>query len=74
MIEIANLTVALGDAEADEGAEEAALRRLACRRLGVSPQALSSFELRRRSVDARKRRDVRLVYTVRLSLRDAEAE
>ena len=74
MIEIANLAVALGDAEADEGAEEAALRRLACRRLGVSPQALSSFELRRRSVDARKRRDVRLVYTVRLSLRDAEAE
>ncbi|MEE8704475.1 MAG: FAD-dependent oxidoreductase [Olsenella sp.] len=74
MIEIANLAVALGDAEADERSEEEALRRLSCRRLGVSPDELSSFELRRRSVDARKRRDVRLVYTVRLSLRGAGAE
>ena len=68
MIEISNLVVPLGSAGTTEEAELASVRRAACRRLRIQPKEVSSLELRRRSIDARKKSDVVLVYTARISL------
>jgi len=44
--------------------DEHYLRGRVARELGVSPVHLASFRLERRSVDARDKRDIRIVYTV----------
>ncbi len=44
------------------------LKQKAARLLGVSPDSFTSFSLARQSIDARKKSDVKLVYTVDLSL------
>lgn len=49
------------------------LRRRAARALGVRPGALGELEIVRESIDARKKDDVRYVYTVELSMPDEEA-
>ena len=46
------------------GAGEDALKKLAARRLHVSPERIASLELVRRSVDARKKNDVHFICTV----------
>ncbi len=46
------------------GAGEGALKKLAARRLHVSPERIASLELVRRSVDARKKNDVHFICTV----------
>lgn len=50
--------------------------RHALRRLGIENARVASAELRRRSIDARKRNDVRVIFSVRITLAegdDAEA-
>ena len=49
-----------------DGIEE--VRRGAAAALGVSPGTLESLRVLRRSIDARKKNDVRLVYTAEVSL------
>ena len=49
-----------------------ALRRAAARALGVDAGAFTAFTVRRRSVDARKKADVRVIYTVDVSLDGGE--
>lgn len=49
------------------------LRRRAARALGVRPGALGELEIVRQSIDARKKDDVRYVYTVELSMPDEAA-
>lgn len=79
MIEVANVRVPLSRAGKDARSERRALRAATARRLGVRPADVRGLALLRRSVDARHKDDVRLVYTVRLSLpadreRDLQAQ
>lgn len=61
MIRIGNLPLPLeGDMEQ--------LRRRAARALGVRPGALGELEIVRQSIDARKKNDVRCIYTVEVSM------
>ena len=66
MLRITGLTLPL-----DAGPE--ALRRKAARLLGVPPEALKDFTLRRQSIDARKKSDIHYVCTVECALPDEEA-
>jgi len=50
-----------------------ALRDAAAARLGVAPEALGAIAVFRRGYDARRRSDVRLVYTLDVSLADEAA-
>ncbi len=52
------------------GARE--LKKAVSNILGVRDSDISSLELRRRSVDARKKSDVRVIFTVDATLRDGE--
>lgn len=54
--------------------ERRQLSRAIARRLGVRTSDIASLELRRRSIDARRRGQVRLTYTVRVRLTDAALE
>jgi hypothetical protein len=65
MIRVQNLTLP------PEGTQ-AQLRQKAAKLLGVSPERFTAFSIFRQSIDARKKSDVRLVYTVDVSL-DGEA-
>lgn len=68
LIEVSNIRVPLRKLDGDERHELATVRTAALRKLHLSPSDISSFELRRRSVDARKKSDILLTYTVRLEL------
>lgn len=60
MIRISNLTL-----PPDASREQ--LKRKAAKLLGVSPDSFTGFSLARQSIDARKKSDVKLVYTVDFS-------
>lgn len=68
MIEVGSIRVPLADLDGNERHELEAVRRATLRRLRLGPDDVQSLELRRRSVDARRRGDVLLSYTVRLEL------
>ena len=68
MIEVSGIRVPLSKLDGNERHELAAVRSAALRKLHLTPGDISSFELRRRSVDARKKTDIVLTYTVRLVL------
>src|SRR3569832_477835 len=42
-----------------------------CKRLGIAPQALVSHEIARRAFDARKKRNIQLVYAIDVTVKDA---
>lgn len=65
LIKIQNLSLPL------DGSEES-LRRKAARALDVPPDALGAIRLLRRSVDARKKTDVRYICTVGVEAEDEE--
>ena len=73
MLEITDIRLSL-----DEGRDEtsclAALRCAAAHVLSCEPSALSQVELRRRAVDARRKSDVHLICTARVSTGDAWAD
>lgn len=74
MIELSNVTVGL-DGLGNGSHEREAVRRALLKRLHLAPDAVTGVELRRRSIDARRGHPVRMVYTVRASLRGgADAE
>ncbi len=69
MLDISNLRVTLDALDGTDAAEQRALRRAVLRKLHLAPDDLVSIEPRKRSIDARKKSDVHLTYTVRASLR-----
>ena len=69
MLEISNLKVSLAQLDGTDEAERAAVRAAVLRRLHVTPDDVTGVELRRRSIDARKKNAVHLTYTVRATLR-----
>ena len=68
MIEVSGIRIPLSRLDGDERHELAAVRTAALRKLHLTPGDVASFELRKRSVDARKKADISLTYTVRLVL------
>ena len=58
MIEISNLKLSLDKLDGTPEAERRALRRAVLRRLHAAPDDVTGVELRRRSIDARKKSDV----------------
>ena len=72
MIEISNLNVALAKLDGTPETERNVVRAAILRRLHVAPGDIGGVELRRRSVDARKKSAVHLTYTVRTMLRGGE--
>lgn len=68
MIEVSGIRVPLHRLDGDERHELAAVREATLRRLHLSPNDVRAIELRKRSVDARKKSDILMTYTVRLQL------
>ena len=68
MIEVSGIRVPLRRLDGDERHELAAVRAAALKRLHLSPADVSSLELRKRSVDARKKADILITYTVWIEL------
>lgn len=73
MLEITDIRLSLDEGR-DEASCLAALRRAAARALSCEPSAFSQVELRRRAVDARRKNDVHLICTARVSTGDARAD
>ena len=69
MLEISNLKIALARLDGTPESERRAVRAAVLRRLHVAPDDVTGIELRRRSVDARKRDNVHLTVTARVTLR-----
>ena len=69
MLEISNLKIALARLDGTPESERRAVRADVLRRLHVAPDDVTGVELRRRSVDARKRDNVHLTVTARVTLR-----
>jgi uncharacterized FAD-dependent dehydrogenase len=64
--------IRLRDLSVTPGAGETALRQQAAKLLGIPARDILELYIRKKSVDARKKRDVRLVYTVDVAVRGAE--
>ena len=69
MLEISNLKIALARLDGTPESERRAVRVAVLRRLHVAPDDVTGIELRRRSIDARKRDTVHLTVTARVTLR-----
>ena len=69
MLEISNLKIALARLDGTPESERRAVRAAVLRRLHAAPDDVTGVELRRRSVDARKRDNVHLTVTARVTLR-----
>lgn len=68
MIEVSGIRIPLSALDGTDGRELAACRRALARRLGVREGDVVSLERRRRSIDARKRGNVQLTFTLRAEL------
>ncbi len=68
MIEVSGIRVPLNRLDGDERHELATVREATLRKLHLTPGDVTAFELRKRSVDARKKSDILLTYTARLQL------
>lgn len=74
MIDVTGLKVPLSRLDGSEECELAACRTAAARKLHVRPAQISTLELRKRSVDARKRNAIVVLFTARISLKGNEAQ
>ena len=75
MIEVSGIRVGLQELDGSDAAELSACRRALARRLRIGEKDLASVTRRRRSIDARKRGEVHLTFTLRGELaggQDAE--
>lgn len=69
MIQASGIRVRLSELDGSDETERAAVREALRRRLHVAPDDITSVERRRRSIDARKRDDVHLTFTVIATVR-----
>ncbi|MDO4848420.1 MAG: FAD-dependent oxidoreductase [Coriobacteriia bacterium] len=73
MLEVSGIRIRLSQLDGGDKRELAALRKACAKKLRVDPGQLASIERRRRSIDARKKNDISLTYTVRVELKGGEA-
>lgn len=71
MLDISSIRVPLDQLDGTAATEDRALRAAVLRRLRITPDDLAAVEPRKRSIDARKKGDAHLTYTVRIQLRGA---
>ena len=69
MIEVSGIRVPLARLDGDPEHELETVRRATQGALRLSSGDIASFELRKRSIDARKKHDIQLLFTARLSLK-----
>ena len=69
MLELSGIVIPLARLDGTDASEQRALRKAVLRMLHLAPADLTSLALHRRSIDARKKQDVHLTCTVRLTLR-----
>lgn len=74
VIEVSNLRVPLKQLDGTLECELGVCRRLSARALGIKEGRIRRIELRRRSIDARKRTAILLTFTVRIEVKGNEAE
>lgn len=77
MLELSGIRIRLRQLDGTDGCELGLLRRVAAKKLRVPGRELASLERRRRSIDARKKNDIVLTFTLRVRLKggeDAERE
>lgn len=74
MIDISSIRIPLSRVDGTEQSELGACRKAAARKLGIREGAIRSIELRRRSIDARKKSDIMLIFSVRVSVQGNEEE
>lgn len=60
MLDVSDIRLPLKELDGTDDTEKATLRRVVLRRLHLTPDDLSSLELRKRSIDARKRGNVHI--------------
>ncbi|MCI2085397.1 FAD-dependent oxidoreductase [Olsenella sp. kh2p3] len=65
MIEVSGIRVPLSQLDGTEAREQAVIRKALARRLHVRPDELGRVTRRKRSIDARKKGDVQLIFTLR---------
>ena len=68
MLEVSGIRIPLSVLDGTDERELAACRRTLARKLRVNERDLARVERRRRSIDARKRDDIRLTFTLRAEL------
>ena len=73
MIEVSNIRIPLSRLAGSTPADERTVRAAALRRLRLAPDDVTSCEVWRRSIDARRRDAIRMVYTCRMTLRAGAA-
>lgn len=69
MLEASNVKVPLGKLDGTSATELVQCRHALSHKLGVDQSKLNSIELRRRSIDARKKSAIMLTYTLRFTLK-----
>ena len=67
MIEVSNVRIPLKQLDGTPERELIACRRAAAKKLGIREGHIQSLELRKRSVDARKRSSIMLLLTGRIA-------
>ena len=72
MLEVSGIRIRLSQLDGSDAGELAALRRAVAKKLRVPERELARVERRRRSIDARKKSDILLTFTVRVGLRAGE--
>ena len=66
MLELSGIRIRLRQLDGTDGCELGMLRRAAAKKLRVPGRELASLERRRRSIDARKKNDIVLTFTLRV--------
>ena len=74
MLEVSGIRIPLSALDGSDARELAACRRAVARKLRVGEKVLATVERRRRSIDARKRGDVQITFTLRIELAGGAAE
>lgn len=73
MLELSNLKISLNKLDGTSETERGAVRAAVLHRLHVAPDDITSVEIKRRSIDARKKAQVHFTYTVRATMRGGQA-
>ena len=74
MLEVSGIRIPLSALDGSDARELAACRRAVARKLRVGEKDLAAVERRRRSIDARKRGDVQVTFTLRVELAGGATE
>ncbi len=73
MLEVSNIRVRLAQLDGRDAGELSVLRRACAKKLRVKPGEIARIERRRRSIDARKKNDVILTFTLHAELKGGDA-